>query len=49
VELRRQRAGASCGEESLLTAMHNRKTADGFAFSVRLNEDGAGSLELTKA
>jgi competence protein ComEA len=31
-----------------LAAMHNRKTADGFAFSVLLNEDGAGRLELTK-
>jgi hypothetical protein len=29
--------------------MHNRKNADGFAFSVLLNEDGAGRLELTKA
>jgi competence protein ComEA len=32
-----------------LTAMQNRKTLDGFKFSVRLNEDGAGRLELTKA
>jgi len=33
-----------------LTAMQNRKTVvDGFAFSVLLNEDGAGRLELTKA
>jgi hypothetical protein len=33
-----------------LTAMQNRKTVvDGFAFSVLLNEDGAGRPELTKA
>ena len=33
-----------------LTAMQNRKTVvDGFAFSVLLNEDGAGHFELTKA
>jgi hypothetical protein len=32
-----------------LTAMQNRKTLDGFAFSVLLNEDGAGHFELTKA
>jgi len=32
-----------------LAAMQNRKTADGFAFSVLLNEDGASCLELTKA
>jgi transcriptional accessory protein Tex/SPT6 len=33
-----------------LAAMHNRKTVvDGFAFSVLVNEDGAGRLELTKA
>jgi hypothetical protein len=29
--------------------MQNRKTADGFAFSVLLTEDGAGNLKLTKA
>jgi hypothetical protein len=29
--------------------MQNRKTADGFTFSVMLNEGGAGRLELTKA
>src|SRR5687767_3300505 len=32
-----------------LAAMQDRKTADGFAFSVLLNEDGAGRFELTKA
>jgi hypothetical protein len=32
-----------------LTAMQNCKTLDGFAFSVLLNEDGAGHFELTKA
>ena len=32
-----------------LTAMQNRKTADGFLFSVLLSEDGEGRLELTKA
>jgi hypothetical protein len=32
-----------------LAAMQNRKTAEGFAFSVVLSEDGAGRLELTKA
>jgi hypothetical protein len=29
--------------------MRNRKNVDAFEFSVLLNEDGAGSLELTKA
>ena len=29
--------------------MRNRKTLDRFTFSVLLNEDGAGRLELTKA
>jgi hypothetical protein len=29
--------------------MQNRKTLDGLAFSVLLNEDGAGHFELTKA
>jgi hypothetical protein len=29
--------------------MQNCKTLDGFAFSVLLNEDGAGHFELTKA
>jgi len=29
--------------------MQNRKILDGFAFSVQLNEDGAGHFELTKA
>jgi hypothetical protein len=33
----------------VLTPMQNRKTVDGFAFSVLPNEDGAGPLELTKA
>jgi hypothetical protein len=33
-----------------LIAMQNCKTVvDGFAFSVLLNEDGAGHFELTKA
>jgi competence protein ComEA len=32
-----------------LTPMHNRKTWDGFTFSVMLSEDGAGHLELAKA
>ena len=32
-----------------LTAMHNRKTVDSFAFSVQLNQDGAGRLVLMKA
>jgi competence protein ComEA len=32
-----------------LAAMQNRKTADGYAFCIRLNQDGAGRLELTKA
>jgi hypothetical protein len=32
-----------------LTPMQNHKNVDGFAFSVLLNEDGAGRLELTKA
>jgi hypothetical protein len=32
-----------------LTPMHNRETVDAFAFSVVLNEDDAGRLELTKA
>ena len=32
-----------------LTATQNRKTLDGFAFGVLLNEDGEGRLELTKA
>ena len=32
-----------------LTPMQNSKTADGFAFSVVLDEYGAGCLELTKA
>ena len=42
------RARVSDGVERL-TPMQNRKTADGFAFSALLNEDGAGRLELTKA
>jgi hypothetical protein len=29
--------------------MQNRKTLEGFTFSVLLNEDGTGRLELTKA
>jgi hypothetical protein len=29
--------------------MQNRKTFDGFAFSVVLKEDGAGHFELKKA
>jgi hypothetical protein len=29
--------------------MRNCKTLDGFTFSVLLDEDGAGRLELTKA
>jgi len=32
-----------------LASMHNCISLDGFAFSVLLNEDGAGRLELTKA
>jgi competence protein ComEA len=32
-----------------LKPMPNCKTLDGFTFSVLLNEDGAGRLELTKA
>jgi hypothetical protein len=32
-----------------LAATQNRKTVNGFAFSVVLSEDGAGRLELTKA
>jgi hypothetical protein len=31
-----------------LTTLQNRKTLDGFTFSVMLNEDGAGHVELTK-
>jgi hypothetical protein len=29
--------------------MQNRKVLDDFAFSVQLNEDGAGHFELTEA
>jgi competence protein ComEA len=32
-----------------LAAMHNRKNVDAFEFSILLNGDGAGRLELTKA
>ena len=32
-----------------LAAMHNRKTMDGFAFSVLLNANGARRFELTRA
>ena len=43
-------AQSSEREHDDLKAMQNRKTVvDGFAFSVLLNEDGAGRLELTKA
>jgi hypothetical protein len=34
---------------SVLAAMQDRRTADGFAFGVLLNEEGAGRLEPTKA
>jgi hypothetical protein len=34
---------------TILTPMQNRKNVDAFEFSVLLNEDGAGRLELTKA
>jgi hypothetical protein len=32
-----------------LAPMRNRKTLDGFAFSVMLSKGGAGLFELTKA
>ena len=34
---------------TILTPMQNRKNVYAFEFSVLLNEDGAGRLELTKA
>ena len=43
-----RRHGFSFAPLDALTAMQNCKTLDGFAFSVLLNEDGAGRLELTK-
>ncbi len=38
-----------CGGRDTLASMHNCISLDGFAFSVLLNEDGAGHFELTKA